>query len=264
LTPTEWIALGTVVTAVVAVLAAVFAGWQVWEIRRTREEQARPFVVVDVQSSAASGNLLNLVIENVGTTVAHDVIFEFMPPLRSSQDKYDPSTWVLLREGIPTLPPGRRIEALFDVSHERIKTDLTMRYDVAVQLKNSRGRGQKPQHYVLDLSHRYGLMRVEECGVHHAAKALREIERTVKKWTAPQGRIKVWVRDEDRYQLDERVELALTGEYPTMATSPPSELLMALGRNVIIRAILRATRDLWERLTARLGGRSASTDRDVN
>jgi hypothetical protein len=47
-TPTDWTAAGTVAYAAVAVLAALFAGWQVWLLRRTRQEQARPFVVVDV------------------------------------------------------------------------------------------------------------------------------------------------------------------------------------------------------------------------
>lgn len=257
MTPAEWTALGTVATAVVAVLAACFAGWQVWEIRRTREEQARPFVVVDVQSSAAGAYLLNLIIENVGTTVAHDVTFHFEPTLHSSQDKYDLSDSVLLREGIPTLPPGRRLYALFDVAHERMKTDLPMRYDVTVNLRDSRRRKQKPQHYTIDLTHRYGLMRVEEYGIHHAAKALPEIERNVKKWTAPQGRLKVWVRDEDRYWLDERVEHALTGDYPTLATSPPPELLISLGRNVLIRTLLPATRHLYQRITGPLKARAS-------
>lgn len=258
MTPAEWTALGTVATAAVAVLAAVFAGWQVWEIRRTREDQARPFVVVDVEPSAAGGHLLNLVIENVGTTVAHDVTFEFKPALRSSRKEYNVAESVLLREGIPTLPPGRRIEALFDVSHERIKTDLPMRYDVTVHLDDSRGRRQKTQQYVIDLSHRYGLLRVEEYGVHHAANALRGIEHTVKKWTAPGGRVKVWNRDEDRYRVDQRVEHDLTGEYPTMATTAPPELLMALGRNVLIRTVVRLARQLWQRLIAPRGGRGVS------
>ena len=45
-----WTAIGTVVTATVAVFAAGFAALQVWELRRTREDQARPFVIVDNQN----------------------------------------------------------------------------------------------------------------------------------------------------------------------------------------------------------------------
>lgn len=58
MTPAEWTALGTIVTALVAVAAAIFAFMQVREIRRTREEQVRPFVVVDIQPSRVWANLL--------------------------------------------------------------------------------------------------------------------------------------------------------------------------------------------------------------
>ncbi len=159
LTLAEWASIGTITTAGVAVLAALFAGWQGWEIRRTRREQARPFVVVDVQPSAAAGNLLNLIVENVGTTVAYDVELKFTPPLKTTRDTYDIGDSVLVREGIPMLPPRRHIQALFDVSHERFSSDLPMRYDVVVEMKDSRGRKQDPQRYVIDLGHMYGLAR---------------------------------------------------------------------------------------------------------
>ena len=85
LTPEEWAAigaLGTVATAAVALVAARFAFAQVKEARRLREERSRPFVVVDVQPSSDWSNLLNLVVENVGATVAYDVAMTFDPPIR--------------------------------------------------------------------------------------------------------------------------------------------------------------------------------------
>jgi hypothetical protein len=246
--PAELTAAATAVTAGVALFAAIFAGWQVWEIRRTREEQARPFVIVDIQPSPAWRNALNLVVENVGNTVAHEVAIRFDPALQSTRDdRYPLSGSVLLREGIPTLPPGRRIEALFDFSHERVKTDLPMRYDVTVDLRDARRRRQRPQRYVIDLAHLYGLQRMDEYGIHHAAKALREIERSVKKWSDVHGRLKVWIRDEDRHRLDEHVEYQLTGGYPNLGTAPPSDLAMTLGRNVFIRSLVRLVRSRLRR-----------------
>lgn len=112
LTAEEWTALGTVVTAVVAVLAAGFAALQVWELRRTREDQTRPFVIVDIQPGPAWANLL--------------------------------------------------------------------------------------------------------------------------------------VRDEDRHRLDERIEFDLTGGRPTLGRRPPSELTLALGRNVAVRSAVRRIREWRE------------------
>lgn len=220
-----------------------------WEVRRTREEQARPLVVVDIQPSAVSGNILNLVIENLGTTMANDVTIHCTPLLESSQPGYNLADMALLREGIAGLPPRRRIEVFFDVSHERHKTDLPMRYDAEVRFKDARGRKQEPLRYVLDLAHLYGPGRVDQFGLHHATKALREIE-SVLKQSRRGGRLAVWVRDEDAARQADNIEEALTGDYPTLATKPPSDLLMSLGRNVLVRTAIRAARQLASRLQA--------------
>ncbi|MFE9106279.1 hypothetical protein [Actinomadura geliboluensis] len=48
---------------------------------RIRREQNEPYVVVDVQNSSAAYHVLNLVVENIGTTIARDVRIDFNPPL---------------------------------------------------------------------------------------------------------------------------------------------------------------------------------------
>lgn len=247
LSPSEWTAIGTMGTAIVALLAAVFAGWQVWEIRKAREEEARPFVIVDVQSSAAWNNLFNLVVENAGATVARDVRLSFTPPLQSSNEEVDLESTALITEGIPMLPPGRQVKAFFDAAHDRKGKGLPMRYDVEVALKDYRGRSQEVQRYVIDLEHLYGLTNITEYGVHDAAKALREIQKSVKKWSDIHGRLKVWVRDEDRHRLDESVEHDLTGRYPTLGSGPPPELLVVAGRSAVVRALYRLRRRALDR-----------------
>lgn len=240
----EWTALGTVITAVVAVLAAGFAALQVWELRRTREDQSRPFVIVDIQPGPAWANLLDLVVENIGSTAARDVRIEFDPPLLQSKDDGFPiSDSALLAEGIRMLPPGRKIRAFFDASHERVKTDLPMRYDVMVRLKDARGREQPNQQYTIDMGYMYGTTQIREYGLHDAAKAISEIQKSVKKWSDIQGRLKVWVRDEDRHRLEERIEYDLTGAHPTLGRRSPSELTLALGRNVVVRSAVRRVRE---------------------
>jgi hypothetical protein len=251
MSPDEWTALGTMITAVVAVAAAAFAYRQVRELRLTRKEQTRPFVVVDVQPSRVWANALNLVVENVGATVARNVTFEFQPALKSTQDGsgYDIGESALVQEGIPMLPPGRRIETLLDISQERLSSDLPLRYDVTVQLYDFQGKPQEPQSYVLDLGYLYGLTGFTEYGVHHIAKSLREIEKRVKKWSDIHGRLRVWVRDEDRHRAAELGEEALTGRRPSLGTKPPPELLVALARNSLVRSIIRLVRKPWERFS---------------
>jgi hypothetical protein len=249
----EWTALGTVATAAVALAAAVFAGFQVVEARRSREDQIRPFVVVDVQPSKVWRNALNLVVENVGRTVAYDVTLQFEPPLATTRDDHFPlGESVLLREGVPTMPPGRRIEALFDLSHVRKDSGLPMRYAVTVNLRNARGKEETPQRYTIDLSHMYGLTHFTEYGLHHAAKSINEIEKAVKRWTGSQGRLNVWARDEDRRLLDDEAEEFLTGHSPTLAYAPPPTWLLTLARNSFARALVKGMPPLHRWLRDRL------------
>lgn len=176
LTAEWWTAIGTVATAVIALLAAGFAAWQVAVMRRTREDETRPYVVVDVQPSQADHILVNLVVENIGRTVAQDVKLTFTPTLESTLKQLPPiAEAVLVKEGIPMMPPGRRIEALLDRQPDRGESNLPQRYDVTVNLKDAHGRRQHPQRYVLDIKQLKGLRHVNVYGVHHVVKALRDI-----------------------------------------------------------------------------------------
>ncbi|NEA32384.1 hypothetical protein [Streptomyces sp. SID13031] len=172
---------------------------------RRQEELARPFVVVDFEPSPAWGNAFNLVFENVGKTLAKNVRFTFDPALKSSQSgkPFDLADSEIIKNGIQAMPPGRRIEALFDLSHERFKTDLPMKYRVRVDSEDAAGRAQEPLEYVLDLGFRYSLGRIEVKNIHHVAKSMKEIESAVKKWTAHYNGLRVWVRDEDAYTAAE-------------------------------------------------------------
>jgi len=240
----DWSALGTCVTALVAVIAALFAWSQVREARRTREERSQPFVVVDIQPSRVWHNLLLLVVENIGTTLARDVLIGFQPALTTSlPDSHLPGS-ALLREGIPSLPPRRRIEMLFDTSHDRLKAGLPLRHDVTVKFKDARGRAQEPLRYVIDLAFLYELEVVEEHNAHHAAEALEKVSDTLKSWSTSGG-VRVWLRDEDERSKWERVEEDLTGHRPSLGREPPSDLVMAVGRNVLVRTMVRRLRESW-------------------
>lgn len=243
-TPDHWAAAGSVAQAVatvftlaVAVFAARYAARQVKEARaqvdearktreaqaehvqhaneeqarreqRLREEQARPFVVVDFEPSPVWGNLINLVFENVGKTLARNIRFTFTPALETTLDKEDDHfrETTLLQQGIPAMPPGRRVVALFDVAHDRLAANLPMTYNVRVDLQDSQGRPQEALEYVLDLSFHYGIRRVESKTVHDLAKVLEKIERNTSRWTQHMNGLRVWVRDEEAYLSRRRAE----------------------------------------------------------
>ncbi|MFF1530970.1 hypothetical protein [Cellulomonas sp. NPDC058312] len=226
------VAVAAVLTLAVAVWAAWYARGQVQLARQTREDQSRPFVVVDFESSVVWLNVINLVVVNVGQTLARDVKLTFDPPLSSSQDKSEQFALqdsALVTEGISAMPPGRRIETLFDLSHERIKTELPMRYRVTVECADAHGRKQAPLSYDLDLSTGYRLRRVAVRGAHDAAEALRSIDRRLASWTVNHfgPGIRVWNSDLDQRLDEEHHEmerLAATRARERSLTPDPTDL----------------------------------------
>lgn len=136
-TPSDWSASSEALTALVALGAIAFAGRQVHEAKKTREEQAQPFVVVDFEPSSVWSNIINLVVTNVGKTLARDVRLTFEPKLASThvKDEWDLNETVLIKEGIPAMPPGKRLVALFDIAARPLQVRPTdeVRRDCRVQ-----------------------------------------------------------------------------------------------------------------------------------
>lgn len=97
--------MGAWATVGIYIVLGLFAWRQVGEARKLREEQARPFVIVDFEP----GFLVYLTVENLGRTMAREVSICFDKPLESSlsgRRELDESP--LFREPIPALPRARR------------------------------------------------------------------------------------------------------------------------------------------------------------
>jgi hypothetical protein len=131
---TAWAAWATVA---VYIGLGIFAWIQVLQARRLREEQARPFVIVDFEP----GFLVYLTVANLGRTMARDVSIRFDKPLESTLSgprEIDESP--LFREPIPTLPPGKKIRVLFDQYAARMEAKLPLTYDVTLRYKGPTGK----------------------------------------------------------------------------------------------------------------------------
>lgn len=197
--PETWSAAGTLATAVVAIAAAFVAWRQVKEARALRSEQAQPYVFVDFQPSRAWNKAVNLVVENIGKTAAYDVKIELDQRMQATKEHpgYALADSVLLTDGVPTMPPGRRIEAFFDVSYEHRDSGLPLRYVATVTCKDSKGKTIGPDRFVLDLAPTLGLTEITEYGLHDGMEALRDINKLFSKWDGQRGGLKVTVRDGD-------------------------------------------------------------------
>jgi hypothetical protein len=162
-------------------------------------EQSRPFVVANFEPSPGSHNYVDLVIENIGTTIATNVTIEFDPPLKAADkaERFELSKSPLLTQGIPMMPPGMRVSGLFDSLPARKDSDLPMKYSATLKFSDFRRKPQEPLKYLLDLNFRNSLPQLAQYGLHDAAKALRGMEQSMIKWTTHPDGMHVYMSDED-------------------------------------------------------------------
>ncbi|WP_067799854.1 hypothetical protein [Actinomadura formosensis] len=151
---------------------------------KIRKEQSEPYVVVDVEASPIARGFLVLVIENIGTTVARNVRFDIDPPLRSARKFNLPVAEAkILKDGIPMLPPKRRLELLFDFGPDRFESSLEMVYSVTVYADGPHGHVE-PMRQDIDISVLYGWHPIWSKGVHEGVEALRGVQKELGKMQA--------------------------------------------------------------------------------
>lgn len=172
-----WQALSTLV-AVAAFLVALSVGSiQLRSARKTRQEQSRPYIVVDLVPGLASTRLMDLVITNIGSTPAFDLTIVFdPPPERAREDtQFKLKDTRLLNEPTPMVAPGREYRMFFDSAPERYASDKPMSFTVTTRYRNSR-RQSYEETVRLDFDVRRGLQHTRVFGVHDAVEALQAIK----------------------------------------------------------------------------------------
>lgn len=166
--------------------AAVYGRRQLIEARELREAQTRPFVVIDLGSSAHT--LFDLVVKNIGPTLARDVHFEFDPPIKSTDDDLDPNKIKMFRDGISTLAPGREIRTLFDKGPARHRSDLPDTYEVTVTYADQTGKRRYVEKIDLDFGLYWDRLTVNRRDVHDLHKQLETIAKEIGTWRPNLGR----------------------------------------------------------------------------
>jgi hypothetical protein len=205
-----WDAIGAVATSV-AVIVGGGAAWaavrQLGQSKQARLDQARPYVLVTVEPSAADQHILEIVIRNVGAGPAKNVRMSVDPPLKRVEEHadFELASARIFNESIDMLPPGFELKVFFDSTIDRYETKDKMpeQHTVTLNYEDSLGHPFVDENCVLDLSLYDGLVYTEVFGVHHVAKALREIAPVLK--SSPMLKGKVDIRAETRSQAIERV-----------------------------------------------------------
>ena len=158
---------------------------------------------------------VDLVVENVGTTPAYELEIVISPKFdvaveRDTTAAEHPSNVKALKQPIPMLPPGHSKRWFLDsyvVRDDRERAGEKLRDDYVASLHY---RGPDPddkgwdESYALDLAARNGMTYLETYGIHHAAKALREMEKHMRGLAKSAG--KVEATSETRGERSGRLE----------------------------------------------------------
>jgi len=167
--------------------AAVFAYRQVREALLTRENQTRPFVILDFDLSHPP--FIHLVITNIGKTMARRVRIQTDPPLANTLDDDKAGHIAKLRvftDEIPTLAPAREIRMLFDSFPQREERKLADTYTVTITYEGERGHAYVDE-MILDLSIYRNIEYITEHTIHDVHKQLKRIADAVDGWGAGLG-----------------------------------------------------------------------------
>jgi hypothetical protein len=121
----------------------------------------------------------------------------------------------IIREGIPTLPPGKEFRIHFERMPDRFTSDLPRSYTATVHFSSNR-RVEQPLIYRLDLDVYFGTRHLTIYGIHHIAKSVDEMHRTLKRWTTHLDGLKVYAVDEASYQEE------LAGTYRSLESEVES------------------------------------------
>jgi hypothetical protein len=182
----EWAAFGQVGALVVAVVAGVLVWLQVRQGRQIREDQTRPYVVLDFEFI---GQLAVIAVRNIGTTPACDVRFSFDKPLRGTLGHERDALSVFV-EGMPMLAPNRVVTFPLGQGPDLVPEDgeatVPTRYAVEITYTDLEGsRRYEDPPIILDLApFKHSLVDRED--LHQIYQNLKEIKNLMKSWTSEQ------------------------------------------------------------------------------
>jgi hypothetical protein len=198
----HWDLIATVATTIgfaFGAVAVVIALRQYQQAQRIHREQTRPYMVITAEPSPASMTFVDLVIRNLGTTPAYDLEIEVTPRLERAREDmgFEIAEARVFNDRISMWAPGYEFRQYFDSHIERqgvqqarekageepLPNTFTATLSYYGSPADRRGRREVPwvEKQVIDVEIGKGTVYTEIYGLHHAAKALREIETLVKK-----------------------------------------------------------------------------------
>lgn len=160
----------TFVYIITTILIFVANYFSVKELKRTREEQARPHVIVylDVFPS----QIVQLIIHNIGKTVAKNVKIISIPELNKPH-KFPLKESYFFTKAIPNIPPEYKYFAFVGTFNElKTKTGAYEKYSFTVTYNDSFNKNKYSETFHSDLNVTANVPRIKELKMHDLVEAV--------------------------------------------------------------------------------------------
>ena len=240
-----WEAYGTWATALISAVVGFFIWIQVRQGKQLREDETRPFVVVDFDVFSHR-EFIFLTVTNMGKTLARNVRLQFDPPLRSSLFQPRPDQVYMRHPDVETISKPTTREAFEQVwkdkgwvqalppvvddhlSGVRLLSEgmptlapgktIPILFDSFISRKEPYAdahtvrvtyEGERGRHFeetiALDLGIYRNMSTVTERNLTDIYNQLKRLVDTMRRWSSGEGGLKVWTRDGERRADAERM-----------------------------------------------------------
>ena len=135
------------------------------QMKESRDKEYSPYISVYFDIPYGTGDIF-FIIKNLGRTNAKNIYLKFDPALCNTDGQYLEET-NLLKNGIPSMPPGHEIRFYFDQAisiFEKAKTPK--KYDVEISFDNELTNTKVKFYQVIDLSIYVGLTYLQNKSIH--------------------------------------------------------------------------------------------------
>lgn len=147
--------------------------------RRMHRNAAQPYVWVDVRPVDGHGQLVRVVLQHGGPTVATDIRVAFTPPLTDGSNRPG-EHFTGLDAGVSSLAPARWMMWNLGISHELLGTPLASAYEVTVDANGPFGAVDQLR-YTIDLSQWSNTTAQPPGTLHELRNAVRDVAKAIEK-----------------------------------------------------------------------------------
>lgn len=173
-------AFAVIFSSVVAIATLVYAilTWKlVSETRKMREAQTEPNISISLQPREEWINLIDLVVQNIGSGPAYNIGFKVNPDFEYTKGEFL-SEIGFMKKGLYYLAPNQKWQFFLTSIVKNFEEKTKKLFEIKVTYQNSAGKSYEDT-YLMDFSLFIGLSQLGEPPLYKIAKNIKDIKKDI-------------------------------------------------------------------------------------